>query len=296
MPNPQARTATLESKRLRLQVTPEFGARVTGLTDLATGRQWLVEGGQHGGGEAVIYGKRQAVGWDECLPTVAPCRDPSGEAMLRDHGAFWGRRWDCRQTGSSLIGTCEQSGFRLSRGLHLNGPTLVAGYEVTNLADTTLPFMWSQHCLLAARPGERIEIQGVENFRFTDAGIGGRRIPGQSFIWPYLNDPEMDLSEVRSIDAEMAVKIYGEAGKRVTARVGKAGGFLTLSWSGDQIPGIGVWLDYGGWPEGDVTHQIAIEPTTAPVDDLSEACREGLADWLDPGERRSWVVVMSVGN
>lgn len=34
-----------------------------------------------------------AFGWDECLPTVAPCPDPADPAgsPLRDHGDLWGR-------------------------------------------------------------------------------------------------------------------------------------------------------------------------------------------------------------
>ena len=51
-------------------------------------RTWLAGEAE----EAAFTGER-AFGWDECLPTVAPCADPldPGGPSLRDHGDGWGR-------------------------------------------------------------------------------------------------------------------------------------------------------------------------------------------------------------
>ena len=83
-----------------LEVVAEVGARVVSLRDLARDREWLLQNtppteaeGMAWSSEGVVFGGRESFGWDECLPTVAPCPDPldPAAAPLRDHGDQWGR-------------------------------------------------------------------------------------------------------------------------------------------------------------------------------------------------------------
>jgi len=56
---------TLAHDRISLTLAPEYGAWVTGLTGLATGRQWLVEGGFGVDvGDDAVYGADAARVWE----------------------------------------------------------------------------------------------------------------------------------------------------------------------------------------------------------------------------------------
>ena len=90
----------LASSRVAMLLVPALGARVVSLMDIRSGREWLVQGeplseqqAQEWSAEDAVFGGQVSFGWDECLPTVAPCPDPlePRAAPLRDHGDQWGR-------------------------------------------------------------------------------------------------------------------------------------------------------------------------------------------------------------
>lgn len=258
---------TLNNGHIALTLQPDFGARVTSLTDLATGRQWLVPGTCVGGD---TYLGEQARGWDECFPTVAPCDDPAW-GPLRDHGLLWGRAW--QHDGATAV--YNDPHFLFARNLHLQGATLTAAYRVTNKTDTALPYLWSQHCLLATTPADRIVMDAVGKWQADDT----------AFDWPH--HPARDLSVVGSTDADFAQKSYGQA--HSAAITGPDGG-IRFDWSGT----FGLWINYGGWPTGKPVHQVALEPTTAPADDLARVTRLGRACHLPPNGSHAWSVQISL--
>lgn len=232
----------VQSEAIRAEIDPAFGARVTSLVDRRTGRDWLVPGPAVEGG---TYGAAEARGWDECFPTVAPCEHPAW-GPLRDHGELWSRPW--RADGDAL--TCETPRFRFSRRLTAEGDRLHADYAV----DCDEPWMWSQHALLALHPGERFAFEGAD--------------PG----------PVGPVEE----DTGLAEKTYAPAEGRVRAAVGSSRGGIALEWDAAEMPVLGLWRSYGGWPPGGPpAHQVAIEPTTHAADDLAsaEAPRRGPARW-----------------
>jgi galactose mutarotase-like enzyme len=275
---------SIGTDRLDLEVSPDFGARVVALTDRTTGRQWLVTGPQsHHSGEDAAFGAEEAVGWDECFPTVLACNHPAWPSPLRDHGALWGRKWVVDQASSDRIETrFETAQFRFSRQLSAVGASVTAEYRVTNLGMGPLPYLWSQHCLLATGPGDRIDLSGHESLR-----AGKDR-----FSWP--DHPIRNLSLVGSIGDDFALKAYSETPRSASAAVMGPNGGLSLNW--DDVPAFGLWLCYGGWPEGNRVHQVALEPTTAPADDLVTADAAGQARRLAQGETHNWSVRMTLTN
>jgi hypothetical protein len=258
---------TLDNGHIALTLDPDFGARITSLMDLSSGRQWLVPGTCVGGD---TYLGEQARGWDECFPTIAPCDDATW-GPLRDHGELWGRVWHHDGATSVYI----DPRFTFARNLHLQGATLTAAYHITNKTAQPLPYLWSQHCLLATTPADRITIDAT----------GRWQADSTAFDWPH--HPARDLSIVDTTDAGFAQKSYGEA--RSAAIIGPDGG-IRFDWSG----AFGLWLDYGGWPTGNPMHQVALEPTTAPADDLASATRMGRAATLPPQSSHYWTVRISL--
>lgn len=278
-------TMTLSSDRILLTLEPRFGARITGLTDRRSGRQWLVAGACQGKtGDQASYGGAQARGWDECFPTITGGTDPNW-GNLRDHGLLWGRPWQV--TDHPGVGhcttVCHAATFAFERVLALQGPVLTATYSVTNRAPTPLPYLWSQHALLATTPLDRLSLQGIP-----DLMTGTTR-----YKWPH--HPARDLAQVGPLSEGFAQKSYAATPNGASATVCGPDGGLRFDWSGD-LPAFGLWLDYGGWPPVAPVHQIAFEPTTAMADSLADAKALGQLRLLAPGSTDRWTVCLTVTN
>ena len=288
-------TLTLENDRIRATMLPSFGGRIVSLTDRRTGRQWLVEGEPHGssGGDA-IYGAREACGWDECFPTVAPCRHIGWPGVLRDHGELWGRAWQARPEEGSIAAWYESDRFRFSRSIGLKRNELVACYSVTNLDRVPFAYVWSQHCLLAVNTSDRIRLDGIVNPVVRDGVLKGRMLHRQPFDWPKVPGIGSDLTRIMDSDAELALKIHAGTEDRPCATVHDGRSAISFSWSGLEVPAVGLWLNYGGWQEGCPVHHIAIEPTTANSDSLASAEAIGMARVLESGQTHSWRIVIAL--
>ena len=294
---------TLQNEHIAVAVAPGFGARVTRLIDRATGRDWMVPGDQsHQTGEDAVYGRNEAVGWDECFPTVARC-DASGTVWarnLRDHGDLWGRAFAVVEHRTDVLTLAYQTdAFRFVRSLRLLGNTLHANYLVHNLTAQPMPYLWALHGLLAVRPGERIVLPGIRQVHAPYVSKDGATIDLPLIHWPATSAAlGFDIDTVQPETAGFAAKLYASAPAQARAMVGGAEGWLELAWSGEQIGHLGLWFTYGGWPgsgpESSGVHHMAIEPTTASAGDLSEAIALGQADPLAPGGSRAWTVRMSV--
>ncbi|MGL4239097.1 hypothetical protein [Tabrizicola sp.] len=266
---------TLENAHLALTVEPVFGARVTSLTDMATGRQWLVPG-DPADGEA--YLGEQARGWDECFPTVGVCTHAAWGGPMRDHGELWGRPWTVTRGADACTAVYVDPRFIFTRSLQLEGTSVIARYQVTNSSPDPLPYLWSQHALLATTPSDRIAVHGVADI-WAD---------GHPVDWPH--HPIRDLSSIGATDEGFALKLYGQAQHAASAAILGPEGGIRFDWSGAEIPAFGLWLDYGGWPADAPVHQLALEPTTAPADDLATAEATGSARHLPPGDSDRWSV------
>lgn len=263
----------LESDAMRVELDPAFGARVTALWD-KRGREWLVTGPRDGEpGDTAPYGGAQSRGWDECFPTITPCQHPAW-GLVRDHGLLWGRPWKVAAHGARAKATYAEERFRFTRVLELHGGALLASYEWENLSGRPLPWMWAQHCLLAARPGDRLALEGLEGLRDEAGPVG----------WPVHRG--RDLSAAEGPEAGFMLKAYADAPGAARAELRGEGGGLALSWEG--VPAFGLWISWGGW---DGQHQMAFEPATAPVDGLDLAVDPPV---LPPGERAAWAVTVGL--
>ena len=79
-----------------------------------------------------------------------------------------------------------------------------------------------------------------------------------------------------------------------SARIIGPHGGLRFDWDGAEVPAIGVWLSYGGWPAEAPLHQVALEPTTGAADDLVAAQAMGQARWLLPDDTQRWSVRLTL--
>ncbi len=288
----------LESQAVRVEIDPDFGARVLSLIDRRSGRDWMAKGPQSSQvGEDAVYLADEAVGWDECFPTVAPW-DASGTALgrrLRDHGDLWGRPWavDAKSNDSATL-SWSDGAFRFTRRLSLGAASLTADYAIANIGDAALPFMWALHGLLAVTPDDWIELDGVAAVVATYVARDGHTITAPQLAWPGPDDAlGMPLDRVQPALSRFAAKLYASHVPGARASVGGRNGWLDIGWD-DRIGHLGLWLNYGGWPAPGSTHHLALEPTTASADHLGQALEQGTAITLEPGASSRWRVTMTL--
>jgi hypothetical protein len=315
-------TLEVDDGRVQLVVCPALGARVLRLVDLWTGRDWLVSGdppaaGPDGAatwaGADAVYDGDAAFGWDECFPTVIPSPDPADPAVtLRDHGDLWGRPADVEGSGVEVTATWrgDPSPWTFRRRLRLDGPRVVAEYELDNHGATQLPVIWSMHPLLALDPGARLEVEGLVTVLVAYT-VGLPLGPGRA-DWPEAPGTDgrpVALDVVGDPAAGTAAKLFGGWGLYGTweASTGEGlpgvaavaqpdGSRLELSWYAPIAPNLGIWLDDGGWPPPPAAPRVqhALEPTTSPDDNLAAAIANGRALVLEPEERVAWSATLRV--
>ena len=286
----------LEDPYLRVAVTPRYGARVVSLLDKASGREWMTQGAESSNtGDAAEYRGPEAVGWDECFPTVGAWDGSATgwQRRLRDHGDLWGRPWRLDASSSSdLQLSYETPKFRFSRALALKRGVLTASYAVSNISNRPLPYLWALHALLAVRPGDSIVLPGVEAVEASYLSLSGEKLPTGRLLWAGENAVlPFRLDHTQPATSVFAGKMQANGLPAGAARVGRPGEWLEITWD-RGIRDLGIWLTYGGWPEPGGHYEVALEPTSSPADDLGQAIAAGCVP-LAPGEVRQWEVTLT---
>jgi len=301
--------ATLANDDLRLVCEPALGARLVSLVDRASGREWLAQrvplpqparSTPAWDAPDATFGAEQAFGWDECLPTIARCEDPLDRSgpLLRDHGDLWGRpaRVESGPRGLATVWRVAER-FELHRLIRLDGREVAVTYALRSLGPA-VPFLWSMHPLLAVDPGGRVELPAAQRVRLSHAaGIALAAGADGMLQWPLAttaDDTAFDLSLVRDETAGIALKLaLAPAPNRVVVRQ-PDGAAIAIEWDRALAPAAGLWLDYGGWPDGNRLCQLGIEPATSVDEDLATALDAGRAPHVPAGGEVSWWVRLSV--
>lgn len=284
---------TLSNAEMSVDIDVAYGARITSLRDRLTGREWMLQG-EHGAdvSDTAVYGGGDAIGWDECFPTVAPW-DASAtpwRGVLRDHGALWGRPATLVSADAQRAVT-EHAGaqFRFRRTVAIEGRALRASYALDNLTDEPLPYLWAAHGMLRATPEDRIVLPGVTRVLATFLARNGGVASAEALDWPGPNAqwPE-PLDRVEPASAQHASKLYVADIPGGVGYVGNDSGWLRIGWS-EAIDSLGLWLNYGGWPMPGDVHHIGLEPTNAPVDHLGAAIARATPSVAPQGRNEWWI-------
>lgn len=282
----------LGTAQVALTLAPA-GGRIVSLVDLRSGRDWVHDwSADQPGADDDVYDATTAGGWDECLPTVAASgADCPPWGRLRDHGEVWGRPADIisHDAASCILGwTVGPLEFR--RSLRLAGDRIDLDYRLANRGPNPVPWLYSQHALLAVNPGDRIALSGVGPL--TPAWTSGpafSHLP-QDAVWPNGLTATEELS-----GRDWAAKLFAPATGDITARLASDDGAISFSWRADgPLRHFGLWLNHGGWPMGGGLHHIAFEPATSACDGLADAIARGVAPVLGPGQAIGWTVTVGL--
>jgi hypothetical protein len=259
-----------------LAVVPELGAKVISLRNLRSGREWM---SSPAGGMKLFrnrladdFATSSLVGWDECLPTIAPCNWQSRQ--LPDHGEAWTAAWTVdreawRRGELRTLVRLPISPFDFQRAINLGDGEIRVDYAITNTGDASEYFLWAMHPLLTIADGDCLELPAeVRDLLAAETWIDsldfGDRTPAcaKTFAGP--------LSQ-------------GTAG--VLNR--KTGDRLTFVWDSAENDTLGLWLTRGGW---NGQHHVAVEPTNGMPDSLAVAAGQHRCGRIPAHSSVAWSV------
>lgn len=290
----------LRSAEGEVAVVPELGARVVSLFDRRLPHEWLWAPSRPArlfvNTPGDPFARGPLVGIDECIPTIGAC-EVNGRAH-EDHGEAWSRAWTLDESAweRAIIATeisLLAGALHLRREISLERSTVRLAYRLTNRSPEVQPCLWALHPLLNWEAGDRIElcpaVTGVDvgAVRGVDAPVAGR------WSWPQPG-PGVNLAagQLGSGGSGFAKLFAGpETGGVASLVSGRTGGRLTLRWDVRENPWLGLWLTTGGW---NGYRHVALEPTTAPTDLLSEAWAAGTASAPGAGATRRWMVELTM--
>jgi galactose mutarotase-like enzyme len=297
-----AAAISLQSDEMEVMVIPGEGGRIASLRSTSSGLEFLTQARPDReaieAGLDTAFQRGPCAGAEECLPTVGLCVDCSG-GPAPDHGDFWQIPWsvdslDRRKLQMHAVGFSRP--LRFERIISVDGASLSLDYRVVNLGSMACSFLYAWHPLFAVDVGDRVvlpaEVDEVTMSYSRNEVLGHK---GKTLRWPKLQDSKgiRDLSVAGEPHHQTAEMVYTRR-----LHVGRCGLFrgehrqgVIISFDPSQLPYLGAWLCFGGWPvAGPEPKQVAValEPTTGPCNTLAEAEQAGLAVWLTPEQAFTW--------
>ena len=259
----------------RVQVAAERGGKITSLRG-AGGREWLAQTELLDRSPSGLdFVAAEMSGWDECAPSIDP-----GEldgVRFSDHGDLWDRPWTVLDAAEVI--ELEVDGldypYLFRRRIRPVATGFEFDYAVENRDRVPRPMLWAAHPQFIAEPGTRV------------------RLGNQTAVVP------VDAPERPAIWQSSRGLVPGTCGKWWTLPgqlpeqaelVHPDGAVLRLSWAGDAVSCVGIWLDGGVYAAGSV---LALEPATGWYDSAARAAQAGQVLVLEPGEQAAWTI--SVG-
>lgn len=268
-----------------MEFTPEEGARLNRLAfdgyDLLATEPDTFRPPEADLGE---YEKRPVYGYDDCFPTVEPCRYPGRKWDIPDHGELCWLSWDFSEdVGGLLFSTASKAlPTRFTRKLVFEESRLIWKFEVMNDGETEIPFQHVMHPLVKLD-----EIAGVKLH-----GFGGvfNATAGCDLGLNSADDLERYLLTLPECTANMLFVRGVEKGEVIWTY--KSGAMLTESFPKKLFPTIGIWWNKSGYPDesGLRRCECAFEPVPGSTSTLAEAYEEGLCLNVQPGSRLAWEI------
>ena len=288
---------TIENEAVRMDVWPTLGGKVSSIIDKADKFELLFNYPREIPTEALYDAPYQSGwygGWDECFPAVAPgpyTGHPYNAVNIPDHGELWGLPTVAVPTkdGITTVWNGLRFGYRLTRKLSLEGPSIEARYTLVNLAPFPFRFVWAQHALLSmAKP---VEIRLGSGAAMRLSHDANNRTLDQNFAWPTAGSGE-DFSKPGDLPAQRGWKIFSAEPVTSPAVIAYPSRSRTLEIEyASEDEGVaaywGVWIDNGGWARH---HHFALEPTTGRFDQLDRAVKDGSAGRVGASGQVSWTV------
>lgn len=302
----------LGNEHLRVEVLTGLGGKLSSISLAGSGGELLQSALKPYAPRTATepFDQSDGSGWDECLPSIGPCKIAYGEgktADVQDHGDFWRIAFtvdESTETTLRMHADGTSLPLRFERTLQLEGGKLHLHYAVTNTSDARVPYGWSTHPLFAIFPYDRIVLPPSVTEIKAEASANGRLgAAGSSHPWPHtvnaLDGEPLDLSLVldplAGVGDKLVIPAPAEGWAAIERKTLRTR--LTLHYDAAEAPVLGLWLCYGGWPNDPAAkkgYAASLEPCNLPVDSLAASLGEGGGTYLQAGETTHWRLRLEV--
>jgi galactose mutarotase-like enzyme len=300
-----SRNVVLENDHLRVEVAPFLGGKIASIQIKPEGEELLQKPLQPYAPRTryMSFDASDASGWDECLPSVAACE--VGGVRVPDHGDFWQVEWQVVSKNGNAV-TISADGFslplRFSKVIALKENQLRIAYSVENTSATPVEYIWSAHPLFSVDPEDRIMLPPSVKEVIVEGSAGDRLgAKGAKHCWlqtTLKNGASCDLSIAGKPEDGTGDKLFTSAPLEGWCAIERRnlGRRVELQFDPRVSTHLGLWICYGGWPEGHANRQycVALEPCNATGDSLALAVKEGRARHLAPQGVDTWELVLKV--
>ncbi|NBC26566.1 MAG: DUF5107 domain-containing protein [Bacteroidetes bacterium] len=302
----------LESSALKLEIVPAFGGKISSLVDKQTGSEFLAQP-QHdihklrppNPGDDFV--PPHAFGFDECFPNITPGTiQVNGRTIaLHDHGELWSHRceYEAGESGITLGYEGVELDYRFDKTITLENNCVHIGYRLENREPVSFDYIWSSHPLLNVQKGDELLIPGaISEMLINGASDEQLGTEGDVVSWPEfpLGNNTFDGSIVKDVDQELAAKFFTRELSNGIAGLYRRDIDCSLLFRFDahNIPYLGIWLCYGGWPADNLRSEfaVALEPARGGFDDLKKAVDTNRASRIDPHEVQNWEMTVGLEN
>jgi galactose mutarotase-like enzyme len=297
---------SLQNSELAIKVIPAEGGRISSLKSLKSGIEFLTQSQRIGpypeAGLQTQFRDGACAGIEECLPTVGPSGPETDGGPAPDHGDFWQLPWQILTASRSEI-AMSAVGFsrplKFQKRLALNGNILRVSYLAENFGTGPQSFLYACHPLFAVEAEDRIilpdEVHELTLDYSRNARLGQ---PGSMITWPVAKSGH-HLDVAFGPETATAEMFYTSRLNQGTCGIYRkaSGQILEVLFDTHRLPYLGIWLCYGGWPDGStgpLQYAVALEPATAPCNTLAKAQETNTAIILKPGESFDWEITFKV--
>jgi galactose mutarotase-like enzyme len=293
----------------RVLIVPSLGGKIAQLE--LGGRQWLWAN------ESIPYAAPDETasysetadsgGYDECFPTVAPCKVPTwvrgfGGVQLPDHGELWSQapETDVRTSPEGQRATTTWTGRRMPYRFTRDVRVLPSGdvelaYEARNTGTDRLPFIWSAQPLLPLTSETRIVLPQATRMHVYAQHEIALGVGATDLRWPMVRSSGrlLDMSNPLGVAKRYACKLFLEM-REGRAAVIEGGLRLEVTFDVADVPNFGLWINRGGWTPSKRAKpysNLAFGPCIGAPDTLDEALGAWKsAHWIEAGQSRRWTL------
>jgi galactose mutarotase-like enzyme len=306
----------LSNPKLSMSILPQLGGKISGIVDLRTGRDWLWKNShiafRHPTPNMDYERDLDSGGWDEILFSVKPSKlemSDGSHLSIGDHGLLVDKPWreidtsinEAGQVVCEMLATGVSPHFSLSRNIILDAeqPVFEMQYKLTNTGQSTWPWFWCAHPLLAIQPGMHINLKKDQPIRPVRNGITQT---DTDQYWPNLiseDGTRVDLESIFEKTSEPETycqKLYVRSDGKICLSTADDNEIFCISYDPEKLPWLGLWVNKNGWSgcDSEPYLNLGMEPSSSSHDTLAGAIGSDQVNLVQPGKSISWSLSISL--
>lgn len=306
-----SKVVSLETNILKIDILPDLGGKMISLFYKPKNKEllWKTPDRKYRKPKyGDIFEDYGMSGFDECFPAVAEGHYPSRpwkDIVIPDHGELWTLPWKHRISENSIYLWVYgvRFAYRLDKWVTLDDNRLKLEYKVTNLSPFKFKYIWSSHPLFRITSRTKIDFPLASKIKIYWSHNGRFDTGSREYSWPLVKDKqgnEVNLSSVGYSDSGFADKFFvtnlTEGWCKLTDT--KDNWSIKFSFSLDEIPCVGLWINQGGWPQQNVGTKnhfnMGLEPCSSPYEDLFAADKGNKCSTIPPEGTVEWNLTLEL--